>query len=87
MNRSKLISAIAAAFLTAVSCLANAQPVATAPAERSAPAASPKPVMKPVSETVDTAATSRPIHAGLLDTPTTRAMEQIAPRPANTMAG
>ena len=87
MNRSKLISAATAAFLTAVSCLANAQPVATSRAALSTPAASSKPVMKSISETVDTAAAARPVHAGLLDTATTRAMEQFAPRLVNTMAG
>lgn len=87
MNRSKLISTATAAFLTAVSCLANAQPVATSRAELSVLAVSAKQVMKQASETVDTAAASRPVHAGLLDTSTTRTMEQFAPRLANTMAG
>ena len=87
MNRSQLISATAAAFLTAVFCLANAQPVATSTAALSATAASPKPAMRPVSDTIDAAAAPQPVYESLLDTPTTRSMERIAPRPANTMAG
>ena len=87
MNTSQLISGTAAAILTGVFSLANAQPVATSPAELSATAASPKPAMKPVSENIDAAATPQPVHESRLDTPTTRSMERIAPRPANTMAG
>ena len=93
MHMTKLISATAATVLTAVSCLAIAQPVPThptaiaTPAERSAATASPKAARKPVSDTIIVTATHlRSVQVGLLDTSTTRAMERIAPTRGNTMS-
>ena len=96
MNMTKFISATAATVLTAVSCLAIAQPVPTyptaiataaTPAERSAATASPRAASKPVSDTiVVTAPHLRTVQVGMLDTSTTRAMERIAPTRGNTMS-